>query len=472
MGRPAAPLQPFGLTGVESSRQTLKLTAFHGGAELKLAKAFALTVLALPAFGQYAGPAILSRGESPAAMATQQISFRPYLEVTGVYDTGLSGVSVVNAQGDLANRTAEGIDVTGGISGFHSWKHTRLGLNYRGSVREFNKATYYDTTDQFLALSLVHQFTRHVALNLQETAGMFSRSFGLIGLPQTAGYDPNSNIIPTTDFYDNRTIYFSTRADLTLQETARLSFDFGGEGFQVRRRSSDLYGMTGATARGDIQYRITRRTTIGGLYSYSHYDFTRILGGSDVHSGVITYAAALSRRWELSGFAGFARVENRFERTVPLPPEVEALLGTATGAEVTYNVAYIPNIRVRLSRTFSRGVIYAMGGREVMPGNGLFLTSSSTNFSGGYTFTGVRNWSFGINGAYARAESLGNVIGQYDTTSGGFTAARKISRVVHALASVNARRYSSPDFSKYNRPIYEMRFGLGFTPGDVPLRIW
>ena len=141
---------------------------------MKLAKALAAITLAVPAFGQYAGPAILSRGEAPAAMATPQISFRPFLELTGIYDSGLTGVSVVNAQGDLANTAAEGVELAGGVSGTHSWRHTRLGLNYRGSLREFNKATSFDSVNQSLMLSVIHQFTRHVALNLRETAGEFS----------------------------------------------------------------------------------------------------------------------------------------------------------------------------------------------------------------------------------------------------------------------------------------------------------
>jgi hypothetical protein len=107
-----------------------------------------------------------------------------------------------------------------------------------------------------------------------------------------------------------------------------------------------------------------------------------------------------------------------------------------------------------------------------MPGNGLFLTSSMTAVSGGYTFTGLRRWSFGANVSYTRADSLGNVVGQYNTLSGGLTASRQIFRTMHALLAVDARRYSSPAYSRYNRPIYDVRIGLGWTPGDVPLRIW
>jgi hypothetical protein len=405
-------------------------------------------------------------------MAVSQISFRPYLEIMGVYDTGLAGVAVVDAQGDLANESAEGIQVTGGISGSHSWRHTRLGLDYRGSLRHYNQQTYYDGIDQYLMLGVSHQFTRHVALSLRETAGMFSREFGLIGLPQTAGYDPNVSVVPTTDFYDNRTIYLSTQADLKIQKSARLSFDFGADGYLVDRRSAALYGLTGASARGDAQYRWSRRTTVGALYTYTHYDYTHILGGSDIHMAAISYATALSRWWELSGYGGFARVENRFVQTVALPPAIQALLGYATGPQLSYGVSYLPNAQVRLSRTFPKGVAYVLGQKTVLPGNGLFLTSSATAVSAGYTFTGVRRWSFGATGGYTRSESLGNVVGQYNTASGGFTASRQITRAVHAVAGFSARRYSSPDFSEYNRPIYDARIGLGFTPGDIPLRIW
>jgi hypothetical protein len=405
-------------------------------------------------------------------MSADQISFRPYLELTGVYDTGLSGVSVVNAQGQIANTAAEGIELTGGISGAHSWRHTRVGLNYRGSLRHYARATYYDGTDQSLMLGITHQFTRHVVLNLEETAGIFSLDYGLLGLPQTIGYDPNSNIIPTTDFYDNQTIYLNTRADLRIQKTARLSFDFSGEGFLVRRRSTALYGVTGAVAQGDVQYRLTRRTTIGGLYSYTYFDFTRILGGSNLHTVAVTYATALSRWWEISGFAGVARMENRFEQLVPLAPQVQALLGYAYAPAVVYGVSWIPNASVRLSRTFPQGVAFLSGARTVVPGNGLFLTSSMTSATLGYTYTGLRRWSFGATVGYMAGKSLGNVVGQYNTLTAGFTASRQITHALHAIARFSNWRYTSPTFSQYNRPVYDIRIGLGFAPGDIPLRVW
>jgi hypothetical protein len=43
---------------------------------------------------------------------------------------------------------------------------------------------------------------------------------------------------------------------------------------------------------------------------------------------------------------------------------------------------------------------------------------------------------------------------------------------MHAVLSFSARKYQSPDFSLYNRLIYSARLGFGFTPGNIPLRMW
>jgi hypothetical protein len=102
-------------------------------------------------------------------MASPQIDFRPFVEVTGVYDTGLAGV-ITNDQGQLANVGAGGIELAGGVSGVHTWKHTSLGLDYRGAFRHYDQQTYYDGTDQSLRLDLTQKLSRHATLNLGHAA--------------------------------------------------------------------------------------------------------------------------------------------------------------------------------------------------------------------------------------------------------------------------------------------------------------
>jgi len=426
---------------------------------------------AMPLFAQYAGPAILSRGDAPSGMSGPQINFRPFVEVSGVYETGLTGVSL-NAQGQLANTAAEGVELGFGVSGSHSWRHTTIGLSYRGNIRHYDKATYYDGTDQSLLLSLRHQFTRHIALNLRESAGLFSENLGTPGLAQTVAYDPSQSYIPTTDFFDNRTIYASTQADIVIQKSSRLSFDIGGTGFLNRRRSTALYGVTGGTAMADVQYRISRRTTIGANYNYNHYSFTGIFSSTDINGANGTYAIQLTRRLEFSAYGGFSRVETKFVQNVPVDPAITAIIGITEGTSVIYSVRYIPNVSARLSQTIPRGVLYISGGHTVTPGNGLFLTSTMTNITAGYSYTGLRRWSFNLGAMYDDNNSIGNVTGRYRDVNGTLSASRQVARSIHAILSLSARKYESNAFTLYNRVFYTARLGIGFTPGDVPLRIW
>jgi hypothetical protein len=425
----------------------------------------------MPVFAQYGGPAILSRGEAPAAMASPQIDFRPFIEFDGIYDTGLSGVAV-NSKGQLGNEASFGLEVVGGISGVHSWQHTRIGLNYRGSLRRYTNATSYDSTDQSVMLGIVHQLSRHVSLTLNENAGLYSRNFGLPGLSQTVPFDPSTTYAPTTDFFDNRVEYASTQANLIFQKSARLSFSLGGDGFLARQSSSALYGVTGATAHADVQYRVTRRSTIGVNYSFTHLDYIRVLSGTYLQGVSGVYSVRLSRWLEFSGSAGVIRAETRFIQNVPVDPAIAALIGTPEGTRVVDQVTNLMSGMGRLSRTFPKGVAFVSGGRGVTPGNGLFLTSIMNTALAGYNYTGVRRWSFGVSGGYQSGTSIENVHGGYGSTSGTLSASRQIVRTVHATASFSVRKYNSANFSLYNRLIYDVRVGVGYSPGDVPLRIW
>jgi hypothetical protein len=439
----------------------------------ELRRLAAIFWLAVPAFAQYAGPAILSRGEAPTAMAADQIDFRPYLTITGVYDTGLSGVSV-NSQGEIGNVSSPGVEFAGGISGVHSWKHTKIGLDYHGDVREYSKATYYDSTDQTLLLGITHQFTRHVTLVLNEGVGMFSLDYGALGLPSSIPFDPSTLNIPVTDFFDNRTIYASTQGNLIYQRTARLSFSFGGTGYLNRRRSTALYGVTGATARGDVEYRLSRATTIGAMYNYNHYSFTRILSDADMHGAAGTFAHRFTPTLELSVYGGFLRVETEGVQDVTIDPAIAALLGiSATQLSVAYSVRYVPDASGRLSQTFKKGVAYVSGGRTVTPGNGLFLTSEMTNITAGYSYTGIRRWSFNANAARNSGLSIGNIVnGDYRDTTGMVSISRDLTRAVHVVAGASVHQYGSNDFLLYNRRVYDLRIGLQFAPGNVPLHIF
>lgn len=404
-------------------------------------------------------------------MASTPVQFRPYFEIAGVYDNGLAGVGV-DEKGKLGTVSSPGEQFIGGISGSHEWRHTEIGVDYHGNINHWNQATFYDNTDQFLMIGLKHQFTRHLGVGVRESAGIFDRYFNLGALQQALPYDPSQTALPNTNFFDNRTEYANTQADLIYQRTARLSFDIGGGGYVNRLRSAALYGVTGESASGDMQYRLTRRTTIGAYYHYDHFTFTRIFSGTDLHTFAGTVAMRLSKTLEVSGYAGVTRVESKFVEEVPVDPAIVALLGITQAQRVVYSLSYTPSVNVRLSRTVHNGLFYVTGGHLITPGNGLFLTSEQTTFAGGYNYTGLRRWSFSVTGVYNDALSLGNISGKYGNEGGFINASRQIARSFHVVAAFAANRYFSTTYSQYNRPIYEVRLGLGWSPGDIPLRVW
>ncbi len=439
---------------------------------MKWGQVLSLWGLAVTAFAQeYGGPAILSRGQAPAALSTPVVDFRPYVGLYETYSSGLANVTVDN-QGGLANTSSFGGALSWGVSGAHSWRHTKLGLDYSGSMAHYLKKTAFDSISESFLLGLEHQLKRHMMITWRNSMGIASRAHGEHTLTSTLPFDPASTYTPTTDFFDNRTMYASSQFDFIYQKSARLSFDLGGDGFVTRRRSQALYGVLGGAGRGDVEYRWSRQTTIGAQFSYTHYDFTKIFGGTDFYGVALNYNRRLTKQTEFSIYGGFYHVESKFVEEVPVDPAIAALLGISTATRVAHNINYVPNASARLSRAFSKGVAYLSAGRTITPGNGLFLTSIATGVTGGYNYNGFRRWTVALQGSYQDAQSIGNIRGKYATTGGLVSFSRALGKMVHLSFDWSLQDYSSPTYSKYNRLVQTAAFGVAFAPGDVPLHIW
>ncbi|MDE3164835.1 MAG: hypothetical protein KGN36_03440 [Acidobacteriota bacterium] len=434
-------------------------------------KALVILAAAAPASAQYGGPAVLTRGEAPAAMSTAQIDFRPFASITGVYDTGLNGVGV-DTNGKTIDQAGRGIEGSVGISGLHSWRHTQVGLDFSFSARHYPTVPYYDGTNENLLLSVTQQLSRHVSLSVRTTGGMYTQNYGLPTLPQTVPFDPSTTYLPTNTFFDNRVIFLSTQADLVVQKSTRLSYSVGADGFLTRYGSSALYGMTGASARGDVQYRVSKRTTIGAGYTYTHFAFNHIFSSTDMHGFVGSYAVRLTKNWELTATGGATLFDTKFIQTVPVDPAIAILIGYNSTNQISYSRQWTPTGSGRLSYTMHRGVVYVSGGRAITPGNGLFLTSTTETAMAGYSYTGLKRWSAGISGGYFGSDSIGNYIGYYGSYMLSLDLSRQIMRYTHGILSVYAHKFTSGDFANYNLWAYGVRVGLGFTPGDIPMRLW
>lgn len=417
---------------------------------------------------EYSGPAILSRGQNPTAQVVAPIAFRPYIGLNGIYDAGLIGVGVTPT-GGIPTTDLYGLELNLGAYTYHVWKQTTLALDYRGDFRHYSNSSF-DGTDQFLSLILTHKPTKRVTFTVREQGGVYSRNYFLTST--LGALDPNYLQAPQNDIYNNRVIFAGASADLTYQLSHRLSFSIGGEGSLVRRQSSALYGVTGAVARGDLEYRISRHSTLGADYRYTFYTYTRGFGNTDIHSVGLNYSTQLSQSVQFSARAGGARVESLSLAVVPLDPAIAALLGETFGIQATHRLNYVPDVQVRLTDTFRRSQFTAAYANQVIPGNGVYLTSKNNSVTAGGSYTGVRYWNFGVDATYSRMTALVQTVGAFTAYGVGTGATRDLGRGLHAVLRADARHYNIASGSLFTHNELRFMLGVSFSPGDRPLSLW
>jgi hypothetical protein len=418
---------------------------------------------------EYSGPAILSRGQAPAGQTVAPIAFRPYIGLSGVYDSGLVPVSVTTT-GQIPSTDLYGLELNLGAYTYHVWKHTTLGLDYRGDFRDYS-TSYWDGTDQFLSLILTHRPTKRVTFTLRDQAGIYSLNSYSLSSP-LGSLDPNYLQLPQNDIYDSRVIFAGVSGDLTYLLTHRLSFNIGGEGSLVRRQSSALYGVTGAVARGDLEYRISRHTTLGADYRFTYFDYTRGFGSTDIHSVGLNYSTQISRHVQLSARIGGARVESTSLTEVALDPAIAALLGESEAIQAAYRLNYVPDVQVRLADTFRRSQFMLEYLDQVVPGNGVYLTSRNNSGNASYSYTGVRHWNFGVHGTYGRMSALVQTVGAYTAYGGGIGVTRDLGRGLHTVLRLDTEHYDIASSAAFAHTEYRASLGLNFSPGDLPLVLW
>lgn len=418
----------------------------------------------------YGGPSVLSRGLLPSIGShNANIAFQPHLGVSFVCDTALTGVSI-NSQGQLPNVGQCGVEGSAGINGYHRWRKTTLGLTYNGSYYHYFKNSYYDGSDQSLALILNHHLSRRMVLSLREGAGTYSRSYGFA--PGSVFFDTSTLLIPNTELFDNRVVYLSTSADLTYLRSARWSFSFGGDSYLIRRQSTALYGVTAAGAHGDAVYRYSRYGSIGVSYQFVHYSFTKAFGASDIHLAALQYALRVSRNWEFSASAGAGRVETLGVAVTQIDPVIAAITGQTQGVTAVYQLNWIPSISAALSRTFRHAGLSFRYSRGISPGNGVYLTSSQETANVAYNYTGVRRWSFMASGGYSRLSGLVQTLGQYRSYTAGVSASRTLVGGLAANLRLEANRYGTNSYTDFNRNAYRVALGLTWNPGEIPVTLW
>jgi hypothetical protein len=412
----------------------------------------------------YDGPSILSRGSnlSPATKGAMN-AFGLYAQIIGVYDSGLIAPAVV--QGKQVNALASyGEEANFGANASHRWRRGKLSIEYRGSYRQYTNAPAFDGLDQFLQVTYSEALARHLVLDIKSTLGSTTLANGAFAYFSLASLDRIG--LPTDDLFDNRTNYMQSRVDLTWRLTPRLSFDFGGDGFVVRRESLLLAGLNGYSARASVAYRLTRRQTLSAVYDNTYFDFERAFGDSRLETVALGYSIALTREWDLSTLAGGVRVYTLGLTEVPLDAAIVALTGESDAMVTFSNAVYLPVGEVRLTRRFKTASLTFDYSNGVTPGNGLYLTSRQTGGAVAYSYLMARNFEVRGHAGYSQLSALGQALGKYANLQGGIQVFYKLTGATYLDVRYDYRHYNTGDAfleMDSNRVSLGVAFGLGET---------
>jgi len=415
--------------------------------------------------GGYLGPGVLSRGAGDIGKrAGEDVTLRYYGSAMGIYDNGLLPYAVDNA-GNLVDVGALwGTEVNFGAYGVHDFRHARLGLDYSGTYRYYTQNTFYNGTNQQLALGYTYQKSRRLTFDLRQLAGSITDATTFGGF---AGIS-DSIVTPSSLLFDNRADFLQSSLDVNYLQSERTILTFGGQGFGIWRKAPGLVGMQGYELHGTIQRRISRQTTLGVQYNHMHFDFPKAFGESDINGYGGIWARQLSRLWTASVTGGIYQAEVQGLQAVAVDPTIAALLGVTSSVQTFYQKRTFPQAAVSLSRRFQHASLTFNYSRGVSPGNGVYLTSRQETANAGFSYQASRKWSYSVNAGYTRLNGIAQNLSPYSGFNGDTSLTYSITHPIQIVAAYQARRLEVIDAS-FRRTSSRATIGISFSPGDVPL---
>jgi len=415
--------------------------------------------------GGYLGPGVLSHGAGDIGKrGGEDVTLRYYASAMGIYDNGLLPYALDNSGQLISVNGLWGTEVNFGAYGVHDFRHARLGLDYSGTYRYYNQNTFYNGTNQQLALGYTYQKSRRLVFDMRQIAGTISNATAFGGFAAI----PDAIITPSSLLFDNRADFLQSSMDVNFLLSDRTTLTAGGQGFGIWRKAPGLIGMRGYELHGTMQRRISRRTTIGVQYSHMHFDFPKAFGESDINGYAGLWTAQLSRFWTARVTAGIYQAEVQGLQTVAVDPTISALLGVTSTVQTFYQKRTFPQWNVGLDRRFQHATLSFSYTRGVTPGNGVYLTSRQESGNASLSYQGSRKWSYSVNAGYTRLSGIAQNLNPYAAFTGGTVLTYAITNPFHVVAEYDARHLDIVD-AVFRRTSSRASLGISFSPGDVPL---
>lgn len=418
--------------------------------------------------GGFGGPSVMGRGQQAGQRGGESTRLRGFVALEGIYDSGLT---TITPQGVSAATGAGGVETRWGAYGSKSLRRSAFGLDYQGDYRHYNNATLWNGSSQTLSLSYSAQPFRHASFDVSAIAGSTNRAYGVNTGGLNLGGTLSQLAQPTTSLFDVRTNYLGGTGSMTLIHSSRLSSNYTGSGFSVRRRNR-LPGVTAVTGRADVSYRLGKRSTIGMDVSYYKFDYTNSFGDTNVIDPGLLFSSRVGRNFELGLRVGVMRIESFGVKQVSFSPEVAALLGSGQTSEIFYLRTHQASGGLQLTRRFKRGSVNATGQIAPNPGNGLLFASRQlmANVNGSWSLN--RRTTFSAMGGTTRLRSVTSVAGAYEQYMFGGGISYKLTRSLDLISRVDRRVARIESIRGIGLNGTRFTAGIAFSPSDVPLQLW
>lgn len=404
--------------------------------------------------GQYGGVGGfggVSAGSAPDISSTSpsRLAFRPWLSANGTYSQILdSGVTRTTA-----DQAFYGYGAAGGVSGGKAWERTAAGGFYTASYQRHNTSRVQRGVSQVAGLTLSHQASDKVSVFATQMMGSSLGGFGYgapagnfggwgvagagilpqLGLFGAPVEDLGVNGLVDNEVFGTRVNFYGTSAGVTFQPTLRWGFGASANLGFVRRKGRGLQDLNSYGGGGQASYRVSERTTVGGVFRFSEFSYPKFFGGNRVYQTGIVLSHQLNPLTSVRIMAGGYRFQSTFLGRVEVEPEIAALLGVGAQLEVREQsrLGWIGGASLtRNWREWGLGVSY---NHTVSPGNGVILAAKRDSVAGTMSRAFGRV-STGVFGGYYRSSGM---IQNAVFTSGSFGASMGVRMFSEVYMGVN-----------------------------------
>jgi len=275
--------------------------------------------------------------------------------------------------------------------------------------------------------------------------------------------------LPTNEPFSNGLKLSDSLVTLTYQKTRRLSFSGSIEGSFLRQDFVSLVGTNSVLVSTDVAYRLSRRSTIGLDYNFSHFGYTTF-ESVDVNRAAVDYSWRATKSVNLAFQIGMAHSSIVSLAVVPIDPEIAVLLGANTGIQALSRAINTPVMNAGVIKQWRRVSADLHYGRGVSPGNGLVLASTQTSMTAGLHYSYSDRWAVSVQAGRTTMEELA-AAGSYTGTTFGASCSRLIRPGLQAVARFSVLPVNSTGSQVLNRTYYRGEMGLLFTPSQTPIAL-